>query len=73
MIIRDNFLHKTYVMTPHLNHLHKTVQMRGHNIWFWREIRKIIIRYAHLSRALLWFNHKFLCLHPFSVDPGGSG
>ena len=45
MIIRDNFCLfciKTYVVTPHLNRLDKTVQMRGHNIWFQREIRKII-------------------------------
>ena len=37
MIIRDNFCKfciKTYVVTPHLNHLKKTVQMKGHNIWF---------------------------------------
>ena len=27
-------LHKTYVVTPHLNRLVKTVQMRGHNKWF---------------------------------------
>ena len=24
----------TYVVTPHLNHLDETIQMRGHNIWF---------------------------------------
>ena len=37
MIIRDNFCLfciKTYVVTPHLNLLIETVQMRGHNIWF---------------------------------------
>ena len=35
MIIRVNFYLfciKTYVVTPHLNHLDKIVQMRGHNI-----------------------------------------
>ena len=35
VIIRDNvclFSIKTYVVTPHLNHLIETVQMRGHNI-----------------------------------------
>ena len=34
-IIQDNFCYfriKTYVVTPHLNHLNKMVQMRGHNI-----------------------------------------
>ena len=37
VIIRDNFCLiciKTYVVTPHLNRLTETVQMRGHNIWF---------------------------------------
>ena len=37
MIIRDNFRKfciKTYVVTPHLNRLDETVQMKGHNIWF---------------------------------------
>ena len=34
MIIRDTLLilHKTYVMTFHLNRPYETVQMRGHNI-----------------------------------------
>ena len=37
VIIRDNFYLfciKTYVVTPHLNCLNETVQMKGHNIWF---------------------------------------
>ena len=45
VIITDNFCQfctKTYVVTSHLNRLDETVQMRGHNIWFQREIRKII-------------------------------
>ena len=46
------FCIKTYVVTPHLNHFNETVQMRGHNIWFRSEIRKIIIKYSLLSRAL---------------------
>ena len=28
------FYIKTYIVTPHLNRLDETVQMRGHNIWF---------------------------------------
>ena len=55
MIIRHNFCQfctKTYVMTPHLNRLEETVQMRGHNIWFQREIRKIIPQILLLSRIL---------------------
>ena len=37
MIIRDNFSYfslKPYVVTPHLNRLNKTVQLKGHNVWF---------------------------------------
>ena len=55
VIIRDNFCLvyiKTYVVTPHLNRLIETVQMRGHNICFRSKIRKIIIKYSLLSRAL---------------------
>ena len=56
MIMRGKFCLfciKAYVVTPHLNRLNETVQMRGHNIWFRCEIRKIIIKYSLLSRALL--------------------
>ena len=45
IMIRDNFCPlciKTYVVTPRLNRLIEMVQMRGHNIWFQREVRKII-------------------------------
>ena len=38
-------------MIPHLNHL-EMVQMRGHNIWFQGEVRKIIIKYSLLTTAL---------------------
>ena len=37
MIIQNNFSYfssKPYVVTPHLNGLIETVQMRGHNICF---------------------------------------
>ena len=36
VVIGANYLFciKTYVATPHLNGLNKTVKMRGHNIWF---------------------------------------
>ena len=45
MIIIYNFSQfctTTYIVTPHLNCLEEMVQMRGHNIWFQCEIRKII-------------------------------
>ena len=32
MIIRVIFVNSAYVVTPHLNRLDETVQMRGHNI-----------------------------------------
>ena len=46
MITGDNFCTfciNIYIVTPHLNPLNETVQMRGHNILFQREIRKKII------------------------------
>ena len=52
MIIRDivSILHKTYVVTPNLNRLDETVQMRGHNISFLMRNKKhypqIIIKYS---------------------------
>ena len=45
MIIRDNFSYfslKPYVVTPHLNCLVKTIQMRDHSICFNAEVTKII-------------------------------
>ena len=50
------FSSKPYVVTPHLNRLVTTVQMRGHNIWFYAELTKlslIITKYSVLSGALL--------------------
>ena len=55
VISKDNFSYfssKPYVVTPYLNRLNETVQMRGHNIWFRWEIRKIILNtpsYLELS------------------------
>ena len=43
-------------MTPHLNRLVETVQMRGHTIGFYSELMKlsrIITKYSLLSRALV--------------------
>ena len=44
MIIKDNFSSfslKPYDVTPHLNRLNETVQMRGHDICFYAELKKI--------------------------------
>ena len=56
VVIRDNFCEfciKTSV-TPNRNCLNETGQMRGHNIWFQREINKnypsIIIKYSSYLR-----------------------
>ena len=56
VIIRHNFCKfclKLYVVTPHLSRLNETVQIRGHNIWFRWEIRKIIVKNSILSRPLI--------------------
>ena len=42
------FSPKPYVVTPHLNRLDKTVQMRGHNICFYAELTKIIPNYHQI-------------------------
>ena len=47
----DNFSYfssKPYVVTLHVNHLVKAVQMRGHNIWFYSEVLKIIPNYNQI-------------------------
>ena len=44
MIITDNFCYfslKPYVVTPHLNRLNKTVQMRGQNMFLCRINKKL--------------------------------
>ena len=35
-------------MTPHLSRLDETVQMRGHNRWFYAELSKIIPNYHQI-------------------------
>ena len=56
MIIRDKFLlilHENISCDLSsepscLNRLSETVQMRGHNIWFHKQIRKIILNYHQI-------------------------
>ena len=51
MIIKDNFFYfssKPYVVTPHLNRLIETVQMRGHNVCFYVGLTKIIPNYHQI-------------------------
>ena len=53
MIIEDNFSYfslKSYVVTPHLNCLDETVQMRGHNLRFYAELTK---NYSYLLLPLI--------------------
>ena len=51
MIIEGYFSYfslKPYVVTPHLNRLIETVQMRGHNIWLCAELTKIVSNYHQI-------------------------
>ena len=46
------FSSKPYVLTPHLNRLTETVQMRGHNICFYEHLQKLSLitpKYSLLS------------------------
>ena len=50
-VFDDNFTYyslKPYVVTPHLNRLDETVQMRGHNIRFYAELTKDIPYYHQI-------------------------
>ena len=42
MINFSYFSSKPYVVTPHLNRLNETVEVRGHNICFYAELTKMI-------------------------------
>ena len=62
---------KTYVVTPHLNHLMETILMWCHNVCFFQEIRKIIFELSSiplLSDALL--SSKFTLLVALVHDFG---
>ena len=42
-VVDDNFSYfssKPYAVTPHLNRLNETVQLRGHNLCFYAELKK---------------------------------
>ena len=52
-----------WTVSLHLNHLHATVLMRGHNIWFQWEIRKIIPQLSSYHH-MLW-----LIISPYVVTP----
>ena len=52
-VFEDNFpyfLSKPFVVTPHLNRLNETVQMRGHNIIlsFYTDLTKIVHNYHQI-------------------------
>ena len=56
MIIEDIFSHfssKPYDVTPHLNRLNETVQMRGHNICFYAKLTEIIPNYHQITPSYL--------------------
>ena len=48
----SHFSLKPYVVTPHLNRLIETVQMRGHSICFYAELTKIIPNYPQILRLI---------------------
>ena len=53
-------------MTSHLNCIDETVQMRGHNIWFYAELKKITPNYhpilALISKMALTRGHSIMFL-----------
>ena len=54
-VFDDNFSYfswKPYAVTPHLNCLVETVQMRGHNICFNAELTEIILNYHQYSLCI---------------------
>ena len=62
----DNFSYfssKPYVVTPHLNILFQTVQMRGHNIWFYEELIKVIPNYHQILHLIKSFVCDFSMFH----------
>ena len=57
--------HQTYDVTPHLNRLDETVQMRGHNICFkqiYQNLSLIITKWSLLSKALCGYGLSESCL-----------
>ena len=56
----DNFSYfslKPYVVTPHLNRLAETVQMKGHNIYFMQKRQKLSLSpniFSYLERVVRW-------------------
>ena len=52
-------------MTPHLNRLIETVQMRAHNIGFYTELTKIIAKYYQIL-PLIYSSQSDLNLHTWS-------
>ena len=48
IIIFSYFSSKPYVVTPHLNRLNETVQMKGHTICLYAELIKIIPNYHQI-------------------------
>ena len=66
------FSDKSYVVTPHLNSLVETVQMRSHNIRFYAELTKIIPYYQQIfppikSSVWVYMNWKFGLLSEWEI------
>ena len=58
-MIVSYFSLKPYVVTTHLNRPVETVQMRGHNIYFYAELTKIVPSY-HQILLLIYSSDEFL-------------
>ena len=69
------FFVETICCDPHLNCLDETVQMRGHNIWFYAELTKIIPKYHQIlplisSSGVIIIAHVHAYALPFSECDG---
>ena len=65
MIIMDNFYHfriKAYVVTPYLNRLVETVQIRSHNMWF-----KLLMKNKKSYRPTTP-SYRDLCVKSYALD-----
>ena len=56
-----------YVVTPHLNRLIETIQMRGNNIWFQLEI-KIIPQLSNISYLEFCIKVSNFCIFKVPLD-----
>ena len=61
---------KTYFETPHDNHLSKTVQMRCHDVCFYRKIRSIIPNFYPFYIMQHCIEDSHICYHLHRQETG---